>query len=337
MPNPPNELSRILQAFFHERLAAQRRASTHTVRSYRDTWKLLLRFLAERNGTPPTRLRLADLTAEAILAFLDHLETQRHCSVRTRNQRRAAIRAFFRYAVFCRPEALEQCQRVLQIPTKRFTRTLFGLLTREEMDAMLSAPERTTPIGRRHAALILFLYNTGARVSEATGLTVKQLRLDHPPHVRILGKGDKERVVPLWDDTAETLRAHITERGIMGSPDAPVFANRRGERLTRNGVAHILNRTQEKAAERCPSLRHKPLTPHTLRHTTAMHLLQSGVDLNVIRCWLGHAALDTTHQYVEADLEMKRQALAKGGIALFPNGPTTWKPTDEVLAFLETL
>lgn len=332
-----HDVAMLLQTFFQERLAHQRRSSPNTIKSYRDTWKLFLQFLSRSTGRPPVHLHLDDLAAEAVLGFLDHLEVTRRCCARTRNQRLAAIRSFFHYVSFCRPERMEQCRRVLQIPFRRYERLVFGFLTREEMDAMLSAPDRRSAAGRRQAALILFLYNTGARVQEATQLTVGRIRFEKPPHVQLLGKGSKERLVPLWDETAETLAQQIREDRHADQPDAAVFLNRRGERLTRGGVAHILKQVQKKASCEQPSLGRKNLSPHTLRHTTAMHLLQAGVDLNLIRSWLGHVSLDTTHQYVEADLGMKRAALAQGKIRVLSRGPRRWKPTKNVLAFLEAL
>ena len=337
MSDHSHDLAALLQSFFEERLANQRRASVNTVKSYRDTWKLLLHFLSQTTGHRPDRLGLDDLSAEMILAFLDGLEKSRQCCTRTRNQRLAALRAFFHYVSFARPERLCQCQRILQIPFRRIERLVFGFLAREEMDAMLSTPDRHSALGRRHATLILFLYNTGARVQEATALTVGRIRFEKPPHVRLMGKGSKERLVPLWEETAQVLSNQIAEQGSTGQMEAPVFVNRRGERLTRGGVAHILKETQKKAAQTCPTLARKALSPHTLRHTTAMHLLQAGVDLNLIRCWLGHVRFDTTHQYVEADLEMKRAALAQGKISLLPSRPKRWKPTENILAFLESL
>lgn len=332
-----NDFAELLQAFFREHLVGQRRVSMHTVKSYRDTWKLFLQFLSQAKHNRLVRIRLEDITTEVVLAFLNDLETTRQCSTRTRNQRLAAIRTFFHYASLCRPERLDQFQRILQISFQRHEQLVFGFLTREEIEAMLGTPNRQSALGRRHATLILFLYNTGARVQEVTGLNVGCIRFEKPPYVRLLGKGSKERLVPLWEETGQRLTEQITEQGSFGQPEAQVFVNRRGERLTRGGVTHILKATQKRAAVKCPSLGKKNLSPHTLRHTTAMHLLQSKVDLNSIRCWLGHVSFQTTNQYVETDLEMKREALAKGGISILPEGPTRWKPTKDILSFLENL
>jgi len=337
MIDHPHDLAALLQAFFQDSLARQRNASINTIKSYRDTWKLFLRFLSQSAGKAPDQLGLEDLTAEIVLAFLDDLETSRHCTTRTRNQRLAALRNFFRYASFVRPERLEQCRRVLQVPFRRFKRLVLGYLTREEMDAMLGAPDRHRPMGRRHAALILFLYNTGARVQEAIALTVGRIRFEKPPHVRLMGKCSKERFIPLWEETAQVLSQQIAEQGTTGQLDAPVFVNRRGQLLTRGGVAHILKAAKGEASRTCATLARKSLSPHTVRHTTAMHLLQAGVDINSIRCWLGHVSFETTNEYAEADLDMKRKALAQAKLSILPGKPQRWKPSQDVMAFLESL
>jgi len=331
-------LGALVQRFFHERLIQQRNASAHTVASYRDTWRLLLAYLTTTTGRPVTRITMADLTAETVLGFLTYLETERGVCVRSRNQRLAALKAFFHFTIFIDPSLLGQAQRVLEIPMKRWVRRVLGYLTRDEMDAILAVPNRATCAGRRVYALLLFMYNTGARVSEATAVTVGDLRAPkHAPQVRLHGKGGKQRVVPLWPDTANVLVELVAERGVQDSPEAPVFTNARDSRITRGGVTHLLHVTVHVAAEACPSLAGRTISPHTLRHTTAMHLLQSGVDLHLIRMWLGHVALDTTHQYVEADMEMKRQALNKGGITAATAADAPWQPTDELLAFLDGL
>lgn len=337
MSNHTDDLATLVQAFFQECLINQRHASTNTVRSYRDTWKLFLRFLAQTKGKRAGQYCLDDVKVETILAFLDDLESSRQCCARTRNQRLAAIRSFVHYASLSAPERLDQFQRILHVRPRRFEQRVLNYLSHEEMDAMLSVPDRRIAIGRRHATLILFLYNSGARVEEAAALTVGQIRFEKPPQVRLLGKGSKERITPLWEETSQRLAEQIAEQGSSGLSGSPVFVNRRGERLTRGGVAYILKKYQKKAAVCCPSLEHKKLSPHTLRHTTAMHLLQSGVDINLIRCWLGHVSFETTNEYVEADVEMKRKALNKGGITGLPKGPTRWKPTKDVLAFLDSL
>lgn len=337
MTSRTNDLAALVQAFFQEHLINQRAASKNTVKSYRDMWKLLLQFLSGPKGKRAETCCLDDLTAETIIAFLDHLETLRKCCTRTRNQRLAAIRSFLRYACISKPERLDQFQRIFHVPLRRFERRVRGHLSHEEMESMLNAPDRHVEIGRRHAVLILFLYNTGARVEEATGLTVGQIRFEKPPQVRLVGKRSKERITPLWEDTAQRLAEQIAEQGSAGSPEAPVFVNRHGERLTRGGVDYILKKYQKKAAMSCPSLAQKTISPHTLRHTTAMHLLQSGVDINMIRLWLGHVHFDTTNEYLEANVDMKREALEKGGLTGLPDRPNSWKPTEDILSFLESL
>jgi site-specific recombinase XerD len=331
-------LGALVQRFFHERLVQQCNASAHTVASYRDTWRLLLTYLSAATGRPIAQLAMADLTAEAVLSFLDYLETERGYCVRSRNQRLAALKAFFHYAIFADPSILGQAQRVLELPLKRWMRRMLGYLTHEEMDAILAVPDRTVAAGRRIHALLLFMYNTGARVSEVTAVCVGDLRaIRHAPQVRLHGKGGKQRVVPLWSETANVLEQLVAERGVQERLDAPVFTNARGCRIARGGVTYLLHAAVQSAAEARPSLAGRTISPHTLRHTTAMHLLQSGVDLHLIRMWLGHVALDTTHQYVEADLEMKRQALAKGGITAATAADASWQPTDELMAFLDGL
>ena len=330
-------LGTLLQRFFHERLSAQRNASPNTISSYRDTWRLLLNYLTSQTGRTPVYITVEDLTAETVLAFLDYLEEGRMNGVRSRNQRLAALKAFFHFAIFADPSILGQAQRVIEIPTKRYTRPLMGYLTHEEMDAVLAAPDRNTSSGRRYYALLLFMYNTGARVSEVIGVNVEHLGLASPTQVMLYGKGGKMRIVPIWPDTARILDALLKETGIQHHPDASVFANSRGERLTRSGVTHILRTVAERAAESCTSLANRSVSPHTIRHTTAMHLLQSGVDIGLIRMWLGHVALDTTHQYIEADMEMKRKALEKGGITTPGTAGVRWNPTDELMDFLDKL
>jgi integrase/recombinase XerD len=323
----------LLQDFFLRRLVAQRAASAQTIASYRDAFELLLRFLGQDTGRSPSALTLNDLDAPTILAFLDHLELKRGNSARTRNLRLTAIRSFMRYASVRDPAALPVAQRVLAIPTKRFDRPLLSFLTREEVHAILDAPDRSTFSGQRDAVLFATFYNTGARVSELTGLRIGDVLLDRQSALRLQGKGRKERVVPLWKSTAAQLRAWLPHLG-RGS-DCPVFPNRAGRQLSRSGVEHRLRLAVHKAAKNCPSLASRRISPHTLRHTTAMHLLQSGVDITVIALWLGHENPATTHLYIEADLEMKEAALRK--IEDPSPKPLRFRPSDRLLAFLETL
>lgn len=323
----------LLQDFFHRRLVSERGASAHTIASYRDTFELLLRYAQQRTGRQPTALALEDLDAPLILAFLDHLESERGNSPRTRNLRLTAIRSFMRHASLRDPASLPVAQRILAISPKRFDQPVLGFLSHEETKALLDAPDRSTWSGQRDAVLFAVLYNTGARVSEITGLRIAEVLLDRNSALRLHGKGRKERVVPLWKSTAARLRdwfAYIDQ-----SPHAPVFPNRGGNPLSRSGVENRLRLTVTKAAQRCPSLATRRVSPHTLRHTTAMHLLQSGVDLTVIALWLGHEDTATTHLYLEADLAMKEAALRR---LEDPNPqPVRFKPPDRLLAFLEAL
>ena len=323
----------LLQDFFQRRLVSERGASTHTIASYRDTFELLLHFAEQRTGRTPSALTLADLDAPMVLAFLDHLETQRANSPRTRNLRLTAIRSFMRHASLREPTSLPVAQRVLAISTKRFDRPVVGFLSREEVEAVLDAPDRATWSGHRDAVMLAVFYNTGARVSEVIGLGIADVLLDRASALHLHGKGRKERVVPLWKSTVTQLGVWF--RHIDRSPDAPVFPNRAGKRLSRSGVEHRLRLAVGKASKRCPSLLSRRISPHTLRHTTAMHLLQSGVDITVIALWLGHEDTATTHLYVEADLAMKEAALKR----LDDPGPrpVRFQARDRLLAFLEAL
>jgi site-specific recombinase XerD len=322
----------LLQEFFQNHLVVQRNASYQTVASYRDTFRLLLCFADERLHKTPSALKLADLDAPLILAFLEHLETVRANKPRSRNARLTAIRSFMKYASHRDPASLPTVQRILAIPSKRFNRPLLGFLGREEVDAIIAAPP-TTWSGRRDNVMFATLYNTGARVSEIIALQRKDLSLDRSPSLRLHGKGRKDRSVPLWRSTADSLRNWLTH--ISEIPNAPVFPNRHGSPMSRSGVEHRLDVAVRAAAGQCSSLRGKNVSPHTWRHTTAMHLLQAGVDITVIALWLGHESPATTHLYVEADLAMKERALAK----LQPPGNTAarYQPGDRLLAFLENL
>ena len=323
----------LLQDFFQRRLVAQRGASAHTIASYRDAFELFLHYAEQRTRRTPAALTLADLDAPMVLDFLDHLETKRGNSPRTRNLRLTAIRSFLRYASAREPPALPVAQRVLAIPSKRFDRPVLGYLSRAEVAALIDAPDRSTWSGQRDTVLFAVLYNTGARVSEITGLRVADVLLDRASALLLHGKGRKERVVPLWKSTAAQLRTWLPR--IDRSPDAPVFPNRAGTSLSRSGVEHQLHVALRKVAERYPSLAARRISPHTLRHTTAMHLLQSGVDITVIALWLGHEDTATTHRYVEADLTMKEAALRR--VEDPAPRPIRFTATDRLLAFLEAL
>lgn len=323
----------LLQDFFQRRLLAELGASAQTIASYRDAFEMLLRFAEQRIGRPPSALTVTDLDAPLILAFLDNLEEVRGNSPRTRNLRLTAVRSFMRYASIRDPASLPVAQRVLAIPTKRFDRPVLGFLSREEVEAILDSPDRSTFSGQRDAVLFATLYNTGARVSEITRLNVGDVLLDRQCALRMHGKGRKERVVPLWKSTAARLREWLTH--INAGAESPVFPNRSGKRLSRSGVEHRLHVALQTAARRCPSLATRRISPHTMRHTTAMHLLQSGVDVTVIALWLGHEDIATTHHYIEADLAMKEAALRQ--LEGPPSSPVRFHVGDRLLAFLEGL
>ena len=328
-------LACLLESFFRQRLMAQRRASPQTVSSYRDALQLLITFASERKAKRPNALSIEDLDRDMVLLFLDHLEQERHNSIRTRNTRLAAIHSFFHHVASKDPALLNLAGRVLGIEGKKTTKPLLGYLEKPDLDAILAAPDGNTQQGRRDHTLLLFLARTGARVSEAIGVTVSDLILKSPAHVRLRGKGAKERAVPLVKDAVAAVNALLQERGIAAQPEAAVFVNTRKQRLSRFGVIHILCRAVTAAVKAKPSLGTRAISPHTLRHSLAMHLLQSGVDLVTIQSVLGHASVNTTHQYVEADLEMKRRALEK--CATVETNPAPYQPTDEVLALLESL
>jgi len=322
----------LLQEFF-QRLVSERGVSAHTIASYRDTFQLLLGYAQQRTGRTPSALTLEDLDAPLVLAFLDHLEQARGNSPRTRNLRLTAIRSFMRHASLRAPTALPVAHRVLAISPKRFDKPALGYLTREEVTALLDAPDPSNWTGQRDAVLLAMLYNTGARVSELAALRIADLLLDRQLAVQLHGKGRKQRIVPLWKSTAKQLRAWLPR--IDKAPNAPVFPNRAGKPITRSGIEHRLSLAVRAASKRCPSLTARPISPHTMRHTTAMHLLQSGVDITVIALWLGHEDTATTHIYLEADLAMKEAALKRLHEPALK--PLTYKAPDRLLAFLEAL
>ena len=326
-------LAPTLQAFFTDRLVAQRRASEHTIAAYRDALKLLVGYAADRTGIPPSQLDIGDLDAALIAAFLDHLEHDRHNSVRTRNARLAAIRSLFRYAALRHPEHAADIERVLAIPPKRFDRTLISYLTDVEVDALLAAPDTTTWTGRRDHALLVVAIHTGLRVSELTGLTRADIHLGVGAHVSCHGKGRKQRITPLTRNCVDVVRSWLTERA--GQPADHVFPTRRGSRLSRDAVERRLALYSARAATDCPTLGGKKVTAHILRHTAAMRLLHAGVDTTVIALWLGHEQVDTTHIYLHADLALKERALARTAPPDSP--PGRYQPPDATLAFLDSL
>ena len=326
-------LAPTLQAFFTDRLIRQRQASPHTIAAYRNTFRLLLGYAEEHIAKQPCRLDLAELDAALIAGFLDHLEHTRGNSARTRNARLAAIHSLFRFAAHRHPEHAEVIQRVLAIPPKRSDRALVTFLDRDETDALLAAPDRTTWTGRRDHALLLLAIQTGLRASELTGLTCGDLHLTAGAHVSCHGKGRKDRITPLTAVTVAVLRVWLAERA--GHPDDPLFPTSRGARLSHDALARRLSKHADTAAQICPSLRDKKITPHVLRHTAAMGLLHAGVDTTVIALWLGHERVDTTQIYLHADLAIKERALAR---TTPPHvRPGRYQPPDTLLAFLEAL
>lgn len=323
----------LLERFFTQRLMEERQASPHTIGAYRDTYRQFLKFVQQRQHKSPSQLKLEDIDAPLIVAFLDEIEKNRGVSVRTRNLRLAAIHSFFRYAALEAPANSAQIQRVLAIPSKRFTRTLIHFLTSPEVDALLAAPDQGTWSGRRDHAFLLVAVQTGLRLSEMTGLNREDVVLGTGAHVRVIGKGRKERCTPIARSTRAVLKAWLREP--QRGDGTVLFPSERGERLSVHGVQYLLNKHRKAACEVCPSLQQKRVTVHCLRHTMAMDLLQSGVRRSVIALWLGHESVETTEIYVEATLAMKEQALEK---ATPRRGkPGRFKPTDELLDFLNSL
>ena len=326
-------LAPTLQAFFTERLMAQRRASPHTIAAYRDAFCLLLAFVEDQGGQAPSGLALEDLDAPVISAFLDHLERDRDNSVRTRNARLAAIHSLFRYAAVRHPEQAAVIQRVLAIPPKRFDRKVVSFLTDPEVEALLGAPDRSRFLGRRDYALLLTAVETGLRVTELVGLHSSDVVLGVGAHVLCFGKGRKERAVPLTSSTAAVLGSWLAERA--AGPTDPVFATSQGRALSRYGVTVILRRHAAAVVASCPTMASKTLSPHVLRHTCAMRLLHAGVDITVIALWLGHESVETTQMYVHADMTLKERALAR--VTPIDTKARRYRPPDKLLAFLEAL
>ena len=331
----PQTLATLIESYFKQRLIAQRHSSPETIASYRDSLRLLIVFASEYLHTSPEKMSIENLDREIVLAFLDYLEQTRCNCIRTRNSRLAAIRSFFKYVTYLDPTAMGVTQRVLAIPSKRTVKPMLGYLTREELDILLGVLDRNSRQGRRDYALLLFMARTGARVSEAVGINASDLHLNRPCQVLLRGKGGKERVTPMRSDISDILNTLCEEMNIAPNANTAVFVSMAGKRLTRHGVMHLLRRSVPLAVAKMPTLAKKTITPHTLRHTTAMHLLQDGVDLNMIRSWLGHVNLDTTHQYVEADVEMKRRILEQCGVV--EAGQMHYQPNDKLLALLESL
>ena len=330
---PATTFPAMLTRFFTQRLIAERHASSHTISSYRDTFRLMLHFAKSQLGKEPSKLSWGDIDAPLVAAFLDNLQEHRRIGARSRNLRLTAIRSFFRYASFELPAQSEQIQRVLAIPCKRYTQKQVNYLTRPEVDALLAAPDQNTWSGRRDHAWLLLAVQTGLRLSEFTGLTRDNVSFGTGAHVYVVGKGRKERVTPLTKQTATVLQAWVREPAI--GEDGILFPNRRGGRLSNDGVQYLLAQHVATASKACASLRTKHVSPHGLRHTAAMELLQAGVDTTVIALWLGHESVETTRIYLEADLELKERMLAK--TTPHDGRPGVYKPADALLAFLKSL
>jgi len=328
-------LPQLLHKFFHQWLVEQRNASHHTVVSYRDTWRLFLRHAASGKNKPVARLRLSDLTATEVLAFLKHCEEQRNVSIGTRNCRLAALHSFYAFLMSQEPLAAGQCAEVLGIPVKRAAKREISYLDPNEVAAILDQPDRTTVEGQRDHTLLALLYNTGARIQEALDLCPQAVRLESPAQVKLMGKGRKERTSPLWPETVDLLKALLKRQPRRG--DQPIFVNRYGEPLGAAGVRFKLNGYVRAAAEKTASLAGKHVSPHTFRHSTAVCLVAAGVDVTVIRSWLGHAHLDTTNHYARATVETKRQALEKVDKSARPGKPPRWKRSTNLMAWLDAL
>jgi site-specific recombinase XerD len=324
----------LLESFFTRRLMSERRVSPHTIASYRDTFRLMLQFAEVRLRKEPSKLALEDLDTQFISAFLDDIEQNRRNTAQTRNLRLTAIRSFFRYAAFEEPTRSGMIQRILAMPSKKHDQVLVGFLTRPEIEALLAAPDADTWTGRRDHAFIMVAVQTGLRLSEMTALRFGDVNLGRGAHVRCLGKGRKERCTPLAQFTVAVLKTWLEEprRGT----DGYVFPSARGGRLSADAAQHALAKHVNVAQRTCPSLQGKRVTPHVLRHTAAMELLQAGVDRSVIALWLGHESVDTTQVYLDANLALKEKALAKASTGTDPS-VSRYRPDDQLMAFLKAL
>jgi integrase/recombinase XerD len=326
-------LPTLLQRFFTDRLTAQLQASPNTIAGYRDTFRLLLRFASQRGNRPPTKLRIEDLDSALIGDFLTHVEKVRGNSARSRNTRLAAIRSFYRYVAMNEPEHALHCQRILAMPSKRYVRRTVDFINRTEMEALLSAPDQSTWIGRRDRTILLLALQTGLRVSELINLRCRDIELGTGAHISCEGKGRKQRCTPLRRDAIKTIAAWLNERA--GSDGDPAFPTIRGDKLSRDAVEHIVRKYAVAASKACASLIGKRVSPHILRHSTAMELLQNGVDRSVIALWLGHESVETTQIYMHADMRLKEKALAR--VASTSSRPGRYRPDDALLSFLESL
>jgi site-specific recombinase XerD len=334
----PTDFSVQVTNFLTRYLAGQRNLSPNTIRAYRDVFTLLLRYCRDVRGMALERLSIADIDASLVEAFLDHLSNDRHASIPTRNHRLAALHAFFRYLQSEVPDRLLQCQQILAIPLRRHAHPIVGYLSKEHLAEILAQPDLHSRAGRRDAVLLSMLYDTGARVQELVDVSAGDVRLDPPPQIRLMGKGRKLRAVPLIDPTTEILRTYLRENGLDRPEhfDRPLFQNRHGGRLSRSGVRYILGK-YVKAVRRIHPGFTQPVSPHSFRHTKGMHLLQSGISLDVIRDFLGHADAKTTEIYARANLEMKRKALEKVADDAPLSTIPSWKQDETLLEWLRSL
>jgi len=330
-----NSLAPLLHSFFYDWMGKQKNLSRHTVHSYRDTWKLFLRFTAERKRREIAQLSLVDLQASEVLAFLDHLEKDRKVSIGTRNCRLAAVHSFFAFVAYREPLAIAQCAEIAHIPVKKRSRPAMCYMDAEEIAAVLREPNRSSMEGQRDHALLAFLYNTGARIQEALDVCPRAVRFESPAQVELLGKGRKSRICPLWPETVEVLKALLKQQ--PRADDEPIFVNRYGQPLGAAGVRFKLRQYVQAASRHMPSLASKRVTPHTWRHSVGVQLVAAGVDVTVIRNWLGHARLDTTNQYARANIETKRRALEQVDPSTKPGLPPRWRQTPELLTWLDSL
>ncbi len=325
--------SELLQAYFTKRLMGECNASPHTIANYRDAFRLLIAFAQRSLKKPPTKLDMQDLDASFILRFLDYLEKERGVSPRSRNVRLAAIHSFFHYVALQEPALGAMAQRILAIRSKRYPKKPVDFLTRSEIESLLATPDQTTWAGRRDRTLLLLAVQTGLRVSELIGLRHQDVALETGAHVRCTGKGRKTRCIPLRKEVVAALRHWLKER--ESGPEDVLFPSARGKSLSRDGVEYLLAKHADVASEKCPSLKSKRVSPHVLRHSTAMNLLQHGVDRSVIALWLGHESMETTQAYLHANLEIKEEALAKTQPIKGRTG--RYRPPDKILAFLQSL
>ena len=331
----PTPFPQLLHAFFHDWLVRQRNVSHHTVLSYRDSWRLFLRFVAGAKKKSVAKLALSDFMAEDVLTFLENIEQVRSASIGTRNCRLSALHSFFSFVADREPLVAAQCAAVLRIPTKQAPKTEICALEEDEITAIIAQPDRSKIEGQRDHVLLAFLFNTGARIQEALDLTPRALRLESPFQVRLFGKGRKERICPLWPETVELLKALLKRK--PRSDDDRIFVNRYGAPLGASGVRFKLKQYVAAAAKKVPSLAGKRVHPHRFRHSTAVSLVAAGVDITVIRSWLGHESLDTTNVYARANLETKRRALEKVDPSVRPDKPPRWRREVDLLEWLDSL